>query len=220
MSSQPRRAVIVVDVQNEYFTGELQIEYPPSSQSLPRITRIMDAATAAGVPVIVIQQDSPADAPAFASGSDGWQLHPEIARRHRDALFLKPLPSAFSDTGLGEWLAQHRIDTLTVIRNYDGTPALLRAVEDAVPANAVLAVAAPIDTFLAPLAGPRLSRILRLVPHGGRVPSDAAWLASKGSSAASGCAGAWSTVYASAETHWRLLRRTAPDTCGANVSPL
>jgi hypothetical protein len=113
-----------------------------------------------------------------------------------------------------------RIDTLTVIRNYDGTPALLRAVEDAVPANAVLAVAAPIDTFLAPLAGPRLSRILRLVPHGGRVPSDAAWLASKGSSAASGCAGAWSTVYASAETHWRLLRRTAPDTCGANVSPL
>jgi len=115
MSSQPRRAVIVVDVQNEYFTGELQIEYPPSSQSLPRITRIMDAATAAGVPVIVIQQDSPADAPAFASGGDGWQLHPEIARRHRDALFLKPLPSAFSDTGLGEWLAQHRIDTVTVL---------------------------------------------------------------------------------------------------------
>lgn len=115
MSSHPRRAVIVVDVQNEYFTGQLQIEYPPSSQSLPRIARIMDAATAAGVPVIVIQQDSPAGAPAFASGSDGWQLHPEIARRHRDALFLKPLPSAFSDTGLDEWLVEHDIDTLTVL---------------------------------------------------------------------------------------------------------
>lgn len=115
MSSHPRRAVIVVDVQNEYFTGQLQIEYPPSAQSLPRIARIMDAATAAGVPVIVIQQDSPADAPAFASGSDGWQLHPEIARRHRDALFLKALPSAFSDTGLGEWLVEHGIDTLTVL---------------------------------------------------------------------------------------------------------
>lgn len=115
MSVHPRRAVIVVDVQNEYFTGQLQIEYPPSSQSLPRIARIMDAATAAGVPVIVIQQDSPADAPAFASGSDGWQLHPEIARRHRDALFLKPSPSAFSDTGLGDWLEQHGIDTVTVL---------------------------------------------------------------------------------------------------------
>ena len=115
MSVHPRRALIVIDVQNEYFTGNLQIEYPPSSQSLLRITRIMDAATAAGVPVIVIQQDSPSDAPAFANGSDGWQLHPEIERRHRDALFLKPLPSAFSDTGLGAWLEQHAIDTLAVV---------------------------------------------------------------------------------------------------------
>lgn len=113
-----------------------------------------------------------------------------------------------------------RIATLTVIRDYDGTPGLLRAVEDDVPANAVLAVATPIDTFLAPLAGPRLSRTLRLVPHGRRVPSDAAWLASKGQGAASGCAAAWSTVYANAETHWRLLRRTASDACGGAVSPL
>ena len=115
MSQQPRRALIVVDVQNEYFTGNLQIEYPPSSQSLANITRIMDAATAAGVPVIVIQQHSPADAPAFADGSEGWQLHPEVARRHRDALFQKPLPSAFSGTGLADWLAAHDVDTVTVV---------------------------------------------------------------------------------------------------------
>jgi nicotinamidase-related amidase len=25
----PRRALVVIDVQNEYFTGGLQIEYPP-----------------------------------------------------------------------------------------------------------------------------------------------------------------------------------------------
>ncbi|QNK01539.1 cysteine hydrolase family protein [Dyella telluris] len=115
MADQSRRALIVVDVQNEYFTGNLQIEYPPSSHSLANIARIMDAATAAGIPVAVIQQDSPADGPAFAVGSDGWQLHAEVERRHRDALFHKPLPSAFSDTGLGEWLAQHKVDTVTVI---------------------------------------------------------------------------------------------------------
>lgn len=115
MAVAPRRALIVVDVQNEYFTGNLQIEYPPSSRSLANITRIMDAAAAAGVPVVVIQQDSPADGPAFAIGSEGWQLHPEVARRHRDALFHKPLPSAFSDTGLAEWLAARGIDTVTVV---------------------------------------------------------------------------------------------------------
>ncbi|WP_430390267.1 cysteine hydrolase family protein [Dyella sp. 20L07] len=115
MSHTPRRALIVIDVQNEYFTGNLQIEYPPSSQSLANIVRIMDAATAANVPVIVIQQHSPADAPAFADGSDGWRVHDAVDQRHRDAFFQKPLPSAFSDTGLGDWLAEHAIDTLTVI---------------------------------------------------------------------------------------------------------
>ena len=115
MSVSPRRALIVIDVQNEYFTGNLQIEYPPSSQSLANIGRVMDAATAAEVPVIVIQQHSPADAPAFAAGSDGWRLHEAVDQRHRDAFFQKPLPSAFHGTGLADWLDAHGIDTLTVV---------------------------------------------------------------------------------------------------------
>jgi len=115
MSVSPRRAVIVIDVQNEYFTGNLQIEYPPSSQSLANITRVMDAATAAGVPVIVIQHNSPVDSPAFAEGTDGWRIHEAVDKRHRDAFFQKSLPSSFSETGLAEWLAAHDIDTLTVV---------------------------------------------------------------------------------------------------------
>jgi hypothetical protein len=110
-----------------------------------------------------------------------------------------------------------RIDTLTVIRPYDGTSALLRAMEQDVPADAVLAVAAPFDTFLAPLAGPRLSRTLRLVAQGARIPADATWLASKGKGAASGCRAAWTTVYTNDATGWRLLRRTAPDACDVAV---
>ncbi len=113
-----------------------------------------------------------------------------------------------------------RIDTLTVIRNYDGTPALLRAVETNIPPDAVLAVSTPIDTFLAPLAGPRLSRTLRLVRDGDPAPPDATWLVSKGQSVATGCPTAWATVYTDDENHWRLLRRTTPDACGASLAPL
>ena len=110
-----RRALIVIDVQNEYFDGKLQIEYPPVSDSLPKIVRAMDVATAAGMPVVVIRQDSPSDGPAFAEGSHGWQLHPEVERRPRDALFGKPVPSAFAETGRGDWLQAQGIDTLTVV---------------------------------------------------------------------------------------------------------
>ena len=38
----PRRALVVIDVQNEYFEGGgLPIEHPPVAQSLPNITRAM-----------------------------------------------------------------------------------------------------------------------------------------------------------------------------------
>jgi nicotinamidase-related amidase len=111
----PRRALIVIDVQNEYETGGLRIEYPPVEGSLRNIGRAMDAARAAGIPIIVVQQTSPADAPLFASGSHGWELHDTVASRPRDHYLRKALPSAFADTDLHTWLQAHGIDTLTVI---------------------------------------------------------------------------------------------------------
>jgi nicotinamidase-related amidase len=111
----PRRALIVIDVQNEYVTGGLRIQYPPVSSSLHNIGRAMDGACAAGIPVIVIQQTSPADAPLFALGTSGWELHETVAKRPHDHYQRKPLPSAFAGTDLADWLAEHRIDTLSVI---------------------------------------------------------------------------------------------------------
>jgi nicotinamidase-related amidase len=114
-NSIPRRALIVIDVQNEYVTGGLQIQYPPVNTSLRHIARAMDGARAAGIPVIVIQQTSPADAPLFAIGTPGWELHETVAKRPHDHYQRKPLPSAFAGTDLADWLAEHQIDTLTVV---------------------------------------------------------------------------------------------------------
>lgn len=115
MASTPRRALVVIDVQNEYFTGQLPIEHPPVAQSLPNITRAMDAAQAAGIPVVVVQQMAPASSPIFAEGSPGWQLHDEVARRPRSHFIQKSLPSVFTGTDLADWLQRHAIDTLTVV---------------------------------------------------------------------------------------------------------
>ncbi|MEJ1267466.1 isochorismatase family protein [Pantoea ananatis] len=71
-----KRALIVIDVQNEYFSGNLPLEYPSPDETLTNIGLVMDKAREAGIPVIVVQQTSPADAPLFAVDSDGWQLHP------------------------------------------------------------------------------------------------------------------------------------------------
>ncbi|HLX02636.1 MAG TPA: cysteine hydrolase family protein [Trinickia sp.] len=111
----PRRALIVIDVQNEYVTGDLPIEYPDVNVSLANIGRAMDAARAASVPVVVVQNFAPANAPIFARGSEGGELHPVVASRPRDHFLEKSLPSAFTGTDLADWLKANEIDTLTVV---------------------------------------------------------------------------------------------------------
>lgn len=110
-----KRALIVVDVQNEYFSGGLLIEYPPVSQTLPNIGRAMDAARAAGVPVVVVQNTARPDAPVFVKGTPGWELNEVVGGRPRDHYIEKNLPSVFTGTDLKDWIASNGIDTLTVI---------------------------------------------------------------------------------------------------------
>jgi nicotinamidase-related amidase len=111
----PRRALIVIDVQNEYVTGDLPIEYPEVQTSLANIGRAMDTAHAAGVPVVVVQHFSSAGSPVFARGSEGAELHPVVGARSRDHYIEKSLASAFAGTDLADWLAAQQVDTLTIV---------------------------------------------------------------------------------------------------------
>ena len=106
-TTAPRRALLVIDVQNEYFTGDMPIEYPSVDISLPNIVQAMAAARAAGVPVIVVQHDAPEASPIFAKGSDGWQLHPQVAAFAADHRINKTMGSAFAGTDLRAWLDSH-----------------------------------------------------------------------------------------------------------------
>jgi nicotinamidase-related amidase len=110
-----RRALIVIDVQNEYFSGHMRIEYPPLEVTLPNILRAMDAAHAAGIPVVVVQHDAAEQSPIFARGSAGWQLHEEVAKRPASLHVNKSYASVFTGTGLAEWLTEGGIDALTVV---------------------------------------------------------------------------------------------------------
>jgi nicotinamidase-related amidase len=110
-----RRALIVVDVQNEYFTGNMKIEYPPVAVSLPNITRAMDAARAADIPVVVVQHDAPEQSPIFAKGSPAWELHAEVAQRSVNHHINKTYASVFTGTDLAQWVADNGIDTLTIV---------------------------------------------------------------------------------------------------------
>lgn len=106
------RALLVIDVQNEYFTGALPITHPAGH--LERILQAMDAA-AGRVPTVVVRHHFPDPAmPFFQKGTPGWELHPEVASRPHDLLLDKALPGSFTDTPLAEWLMSRGIETVTI----------------------------------------------------------------------------------------------------------
>lgn len=116
MKQTPKRALLVVDAQNEYVTGKLRVEFPPVGTSLGNIGAAMDAAAQAGIPIVVVQQTDPEpQAALFAQDSHSWHLHEAIAGRPADHRISKSLPSAFAGTDLEEWLRTRNVDTLTVV---------------------------------------------------------------------------------------------------------
>lgn len=111
----PRRALVVIDVQNIYFAADgMPIEYPPVSVTLPNITTAMDAARAAGIPVVVVRHLPPDGAPDAEGNAPQWALHPDIARRPADHVVEKRRPSVFTGTDFADWLTTQGIDTLTI----------------------------------------------------------------------------------------------------------
>lgn len=107
------RCLLVIDVQNEYFTGKLPVSYPENSMA--NVLRAMDGANASGVPVIVVQHAAPQpDSSVFRRGSTEWQLRPEVAVRPRAALIPKSMPGSFTGTDLEKWLREHQIDTVVI----------------------------------------------------------------------------------------------------------
>ena len=113
--SANKRALVVIDVQNDYVGGNLPIEYPLVDDSLANIGRAMAAAKAAGIAVVAVQNILAATAPFMAQASPGAELHDTVASRGWDHYIAKKLPSAFADTDLESWLRQREIDTVTIV---------------------------------------------------------------------------------------------------------
>ena len=187
MSTAPRRALVVIDVQNEYVGGNLPIEYPPVERSLANIGRAMDAAHAAGVPIVVVQQDAPAGSPLFAKGSPGWALHPVVVSRAHDHHVHKTLPSAFPETDLAGWLAARGVDTLTIVgfmtHNCDAST-IVHAVHQGLNVEflADATGAVPYENAAGRASAEEIHRVYSVVLHSrfASVASTDAWIAAVG----------------------------------------
>ena len=107
------KALLVIDVQNEYFSGALPITYP--QLSINNICKAMEAAKQNNVLVIAIQHTAPQkDSKIFARGSSEWELHEDIKKIGFDYLIEKNLPGSFTGTDLEAILRDKKVDTVTI----------------------------------------------------------------------------------------------------------
>ncbi|MCC6509535.1 MAG: cysteine hydrolase [Pirellulaceae bacterium] len=107
------RALIVIDVQREYFEGAFPIRHPVGH--LSNILEVMDAARRVNMPTVVVRHHQPdPESPVFRQGSPMWQLHQEVESRPRDVLIDKHLPGSFTDTLLDQFLKAKQIDTVCI----------------------------------------------------------------------------------------------------------
>ena len=110
-----KRALIVIDVQNEYFEGgALPISYPP--KSFEQIKTAIEETLKAGEMTVFVQHTSlKENAGAFARGSKMWEFHDEIKALKPDLYIEKNHASAFVGTDLNYRLRNLGIDTVTII---------------------------------------------------------------------------------------------------------
>ena len=114
MSDVKKRAIIVIDVQEEYFSGKLKIEHPEPDISLKNINIIMDFSKENHIPTVVVKNVLSSDSPLFSVAGDYTDLVSSIAEKETDLYIEKSLPSVFSNKDFDIWLKNNDIDTLVI----------------------------------------------------------------------------------------------------------
>ena len=108
-----KRALLVIDVQNEYFTGRLPIVN--SERSLGNILKAMVEASKNEIPIILIQHTAiKKDSKTFAKGSKEWEIHDKVKNRRHNYVIEKNMPGSFTGTYLEALLRRLKADTVTV----------------------------------------------------------------------------------------------------------
>ncbi len=108
------RALVIVDIQNDYFPGGANpLAEPEAAAAAAR--RVLERFRAGGECVFHVQHvwDAP-DATFLRPGTDGVEIHPAVAPVEGERVIQKDAPNAFLRTPLERELRERDIDSLVV----------------------------------------------------------------------------------------------------------
>lgn len=117
MSASHKRALLVIDLQNDYFSDG---NFPlwQAEETLVRTESAIARARAQGIPIIVVQhvvEAAKGPAPFFNAGTPGVDVHPRILAAAPEAVVVtKAAADSFFETTLERELARLGVDELII----------------------------------------------------------------------------------------------------------
>jgi nicotinamidase-related amidase len=110
-----KRALLVVEVQNDHVDGAEQVTYPSLHVSMPNIAMAMDWASSSGTLVVEVQRLTSPGNGSFVKGSRGGELHPMIVGNPCDARVHTLTANAFANLNFAKWLKERDVTTVTLV---------------------------------------------------------------------------------------------------------
>ncbi|MGV8920943.1 MAG: isochorismatase family protein [Pseudomonas sp.] len=111
------KALIVVDIQNDYFSGGKWVLNDVNAAA-DNAARIIAAARNNGDTIIHIRHETLApDAPFFVPGSNGSQLHPKAKNIPGELVIVKHYMNPYRETELLHALQSKGVECVTIVGN-------------------------------------------------------------------------------------------------------
>jgi nicotinamidase-related amidase len=108
------RALVVIDIQKDYFPGG-RMELVGSEEAGRQARVLLDAFRSSGEPLFHVQHRFEGDdAPFFAPGTEGAEIHPEVAPAEGERVIVKHHANAFKDTPLEAELREAGVDEVVL----------------------------------------------------------------------------------------------------------
>lgn len=107
-----KSALVVIDFQNEYFSGRMPI--PDGAAALAKTRELITYADSHKIPVYHVQHVAPAGSPVFAIDGQTVKFHQDMQPRPQDVVLQKSNVSVFASTDLDQQLKKAGIQTLII----------------------------------------------------------------------------------------------------------
>ncbi|WP_095138782.1 cysteine hydrolase family protein [Pseudomonas sp. Irchel s3a10] len=107
-----KSALVVIDFQNEYFSGRMPI--PDGAAALAKTRELITFADSHKIPVYHVQHIAPAGSPVFAIDGQTVKFHQDMQPRPQDVVLQKSTVSVFASTDLDQQLKKAGIQTLII----------------------------------------------------------------------------------------------------------